>query len=206
MTDRILSIPKFRVGLSQHFASTIGSTKRSSKMTETYATKQAATKLNVTATTVRNWSEHYGAFLSETARPGYQPERRFTERDLTVLEYIKQLKTEGRRDAEVKQRLSETKFQDVEIIEPAPMALNVAQLSIEAQPSVQESPSNDFAALMALNDLRSEITAKFAALEQTKEETKRNRQRDTLFFALGLTAGIVLAVGLLAVAALLMGR
>lgn len=175
-------------------------------MTETYATKQAATKLNVTATTVRNWSEHYGAFLSETARPGYQPERRFTEKDLTVLEYIKQLKTEGRRDAEVKQRLSETEFQDVEIIEPSPIMPNVAQLSVDARPAVQESPSNDFAALVALNNLRSEITAKFEALEQTKEETNRNRQRDTLIFLLGFTAGILLAVGLLAVAALLMGR
>lgn len=169
-------------------------------MTDTYATKQAATKLNVTATTVRNWSENYGAFLSETARPGYQPERRFTEKDLTVLEYIKQLKTEGRRDAEVKQRLSETKFQDVEIIEPAPMTLNVAQLSIEAQPAPQEAPSRDLATIVALNDLQTQIKV----LERIQEEVKRSRQRDFLLVMMGVVIGVLLVVGLLAVAALMM--
>lgn len=164
---------------------------------------EIAAQCNVTSNSIRNWSKEFREYLSEGANA---TERYYTERDATVLRYISTLKQEGMKTPEIAERLAEMKFGEAETLESPKIQPLIVEpgKAIIAPPALQESPSADFAALMALNDLRSEITAKFAALEQAKEETKRSRQRDTLFFALGLTAGIVLAVGLLAVAALMM--
>src|SRR4051812_37278140 len=123
-------------------------------MPNTYAAKQAATKLNVTATTVRNWSERFGAFLSASARPGTQPERRFTEKDLTILEYVKQLKAEGFREEAIRERLAETTFQDTEVIEESATTHNIAQLSLEPHPASPDASGAPILPSVALDDLQ----------------------------------------------------
>src|SRR5690242_7556523 len=105
-------------------------------MTTNYATKQAADKLQVSPNTLRNWSDAYGDHLSESARPGTQPERRFTERDLTVLEYIKQLRGEGMEKDQIRQRLGETQFTDVELLE-APTTMLQAPTETGIAPSTE---------------------------------------------------------------------
>ena len=85
-------------------------------MPTTRPTKETAQALGVSVSTMRNWSDQYAAYLSETARPGHVPERRFTDKDLTVLAYIKQLRNEGMQAEQIRIRLSETTFNDIEII------------------------------------------------------------------------------------------
>lgn len=86
-------------------------------MPTTRATKEAAQTLGVSVGTMRNWSDQYAAFLSETARPGHQPERRFTDHDITILTYIKQLRGEGMQAEQIRERLAETTFTEGEIIQ-----------------------------------------------------------------------------------------
>lgn len=80
-------------------------------------TKEAAQRLGVSVGTLRNWSDQFAAFLSESARPGYQPERRFTGLDMVKLAYIKGLRSEGLQAEQIRQRLGETKFTESEVIE-----------------------------------------------------------------------------------------
>src|SRR6478609_576215 len=86
-------------------------------MPTTKATKEAAQVLGVSVGTMRNWSDQYADSLSETARPGHLPERRFTDHDITTLTYIKQLRSEGLQAEQIRERLAETSFTDVEIIQ-----------------------------------------------------------------------------------------
>ena len=160
---------------------------------------EIAAQCNVTSNSIRNWSKEFREYLSEGANA---TERYYTERDATVLRYISTLKQEGMKTPEIAERLAEMKFGEAETLEsPTSQDLTVEpSKALVAQPAVQETPSRDLATIVALNDLQTQIKV----LERVQEEVKRSRQRDTLFFALGLTAGIVLAVGLLAVAALMM--
>ena len=147
-----------------------------------YRTNEIAQTCNVTVNTVRNWCKEFGAYLSPgaTVTTGH---RRFTERDRNVLLYVSQLRNENMQQSAILQRLSETKFPDIDepeeesAIEPiqnAPETHSVAQLPI-----------------VALDDLRSEFNAKLDAMEQ--------RTRPNLWW---FAAGIVAGLGMAAVAEL----
>lgn len=174
-------------------------------MTTSYATKQAADRLQISPNTLRNWSDAYGDHLSEAARPGTQPERRFTEHDLTILEYIKQLRAEGMEKDQIRQRLGETQFADVEVLKAPTTTLQAPTDSLVA-PSTQPPDTLQAPQLPAvvLEAVLRRLDAAEADAKANRAEVKYGRQRDTLVFLLGLTAGIVLCVGLLFVAALLM--
>ncbi len=85
-------------------------------MPTTRATKELALALGISVGTMRNWSDQYATHLSETARPGHLPERWFTDKDLTILTYIKQLRSEGMQAEQIREHLGETTFNDVEIM------------------------------------------------------------------------------------------
>ena len=174
-------------------------------MTTNYATKQAADRLQISPNTLRNWSDAYGDYLSEAARPGTQPERRFTDQDITILEYIKQLRAEGMEKDQIRQRLGETQFADVEVLE-APTITLQAPIDDLVAPSTQPPDTLQVPQLPAvvLEAVLRRLEAAEAEAKASQAEMKHGRQRDTLMFLLGMTAGIVLCVGLLAVAALLM--
>ncbi len=151
-------------------------------MPTTYTTKQTANILQVAPNTLRNWSDQYADYLSESARPGAQPERRFTDKDLTVLTYIKQLRSEGMKEDGIKSRLSETSFNDVEILQPATTTLQSEPAT--ALPTVQEEHHNAPALLMVMNDLEKRIDAKIAALERSREPS----------FTVGIGIGFIAAL------------
>ena len=154
-------------------------------MPTTYTTKQAASKLQVSPNTLRNWSDQYAGFLGESARPGHQPERRFADKDLTVLTYIKQLRAEGLQAEQIRERLTETTFQDAEILQQ--------QTTIEGDkpqqttaidlPTAQEAQHLTPAPLVALVDLERLIDAKLEAIQRVKEPS----------FFVGLGLGFIAA-------------
>lgn len=159
-----------------------------------YNPSDAAKACNVSVNTVRGWIRDFGEHFTPEAR-GESGNRLLSDKDLNTLQYIASLRSNGLQRDAIAQRLQETAIGEAETL------ADVQKPAIALQPT-PAVPSADFAALVALNDLQTQITA----LQQAKEEVKRSRQRDTLIYLLGFASGIVLAVGLLAVAALLMGR
>lgn len=124
-------------------------------MPTNYATKPAANKLQISPNTLRNWSDQYSTFLSESARPGHKPERRFTDKDLTILTYIKQLRSEGLEQPHITERLSETNFYDIELLEPETPELQPAtnvDNELQALPAAQEGLQSTHTLLVALDD------------------------------------------------------
>jgi len=139
-------------------------------MPTTRTTKEASQALGVSVGTMRNWSDQYAGFLGETARPGYQPERRFADKDLTVLTYIKQLRAEGLQAEQIRERLAETTFQDVEILQQQTTTeADKPQQNAIVSPSSQEAPHSTTALTVALLDLERRIDAKIEGLQRTKE-------------------------------------
>jgi len=139
-----------------------------------YRTNEIAQSCNVTVNTVRNWCKEFGAYLSPgaTVTTGH---RRFTERDRNVLLYVSQLRNENMQQSAILQRLSETKFPDID--EPE------EESAIEPVQNAPETHSAAQLPMVALDDLRSEFNAKLEAMEQ--------RTRPNLWwFAAGLAAGL----------------
>ncbi len=164
-------------------------------MSTTYPTKQAASKLNLTDNTIRNWSAIYGNFLSEQARPGNGSERRFTETDVTILEYIKQLKADGLREGDIKQRLSETSFAEQEVMAPSQLEVNDAALGVheaEDAPLVAQNGPDSMAALItaldAINALRNDVET----LKGAKVQNQRMLRDAVFVFMAGFVAALVL--------------
>jgi len=139
-----------------------------------YRTNEIAQTCNVTVNTVRNWCKEFGAYLSPgaTVTTGH---RRFTERDKNVLLYVAQLRNENMQQSAILQRLSETKFPDIDEPEEESAIL-----------PVQNAPETHSAAqlpMVALDDLRNEFNAKLEAIEQ---RTRPN----VWWFVAGLVAGL----------------
>jgi len=181
---------------------TIDSTKVMDTMLAQSTTKQVATRLNVTTNTVRNWSEIYAERLSESARPGAASERRFSERDITIFEYIQRLKSEGLREGDIKERLKETTFTESEVLtlaqSPAKAGEPVAhetQLSVNA-PNALASPDAQPltpALIVVVNDLEKRFDAKLAALEQASIEAKQSQRAGWWWLVAGIAIGLALA-------------
>lgn len=142
-----------------------------------YRTNEIAQTCNVTVNTVRNWCKEFGAYLSPgaTVTTGH---RRFTERDKNVLLYVSQLRNENLQQSAILQRLSETKFPDID--EPE------EESAIEPIQNAPETHSAAQLPMVALDDLRNEFNAKLEAMEQ------RNRP-NLWWFAAGLAAGLGMA-------------
>lgn len=156
----------------------------------TLATKPAASKLQISPNTLRNWSEQYSQFLSPSAQPGVQPERRFTEKDLTILTYIKQLRSEGLQVAEITERLSETSFQETEILEATTEAIQPASSGSIALQTTPEGLQQAPAPIVGQDYLLS-IERRFEALERSVKEEMRPRW---WWLVAGIGIGIGLAV------------
>lgn len=146
-----------------------------------YRTNEIAQTCNVTVNTVRNWCKEFGAFLSPgaTVTSGH---RRFTERDKDVLLYVAQLRNENMQQSAILQRLSETKFPEIEETDE--------ENAIVAHSDALEAHSGPQMPAVVL-DAISEQNRKIEALQQA--------QRPNLWW---FAAGLVVGLGAAAVAEL----
>jgi DNA-binding transcriptional MerR regulator len=169
-------------------------------MPTTLATKQAAIKLQVSPNTLRNWSDQYSTYLGESARPGYQPERQFTDKDLTVLTYIKQLRAEGMKEDSIKLRLAETKFTAIEILQTDINRLqqDTTFTTIQNAPDAPESSPASIVVLDAIATMQSDI----AALKASSQVQLHNQRDGVVMFGMGFIACAVFVLLLLALFAL----
>jgi DNA-binding transcriptional MerR regulator len=70
--------------------------------------QEVASRLEVSASTLRRWTDEFAEFLSEEARASDASQaRRYTNEDLTALITVKGLMTEGMSYDQVRQRMSE---------------------------------------------------------------------------------------------------
>jgi len=157
-------------------------------MPTTRATKEVATHLGVSVGTMRNWSDQYADYLSETARPGHLPERRFTDHDLTVLTYIKQLRSEGLQAEQIRSRLDETTLATGEIItqQTTTEADKPQQTTELAPPDAQESTHSTPAPIVALDTI--------LAIERRFEALERSQRHVVYYVAIGIGIGLALAL------------
>ncbi len=166
-----------------------------------YNPSDAAKACNVSVNTVRGWIRDFGEHFTPEAR-GESGNRLLSDKDLNTLQYIASLRSNGLQRDAIAQRLQETAIGETETLVDVEKPAIALRPTTEAQQALQQAQEAFLSRVRIIDDLQTQINV----LQQIKEEVKQSRQRDTLIFALGLTAGIVLAVGLLAVAALLMGR
>lgn len=68
---------------------------------------RVADLVGVSDHTVRRWSTDYQIFLSPLANPGKGAVRSFTAHDVNVLSFVATLKTQGREQSEIENRLKE---------------------------------------------------------------------------------------------------
>lgn len=70
-----------------------------------YTTRQMFTAFGVSHQTVKNWSRDFADFMSPTARPEKDHQRRFTDDDVRVFDLVKRLKQQGRVNEEIRAAL-----------------------------------------------------------------------------------------------------
>jgi DNA-binding transcriptional MerR regulator len=160
-------------------------------MPTTRATKEAAQMLGVSVSTMRNWSDQYAEYLSETARPGHLPERRFTDKDMTVLSYVKQLRSEGMQADQIRTRIDETAFNEVEIItqQTTTEDYNPQQTAPDA---IQPAP----ALMVVVQDLQRQIDA----IQQARQEDKRQQIDRLTMLGIGICIGLLFCAILIGLA------
>ena len=70
-----------------------------------YRTKDLYTVFGVSHQTIKNWAKDFADYMSPTARPEKDHQRRFTEDDLRVFDLVKRLKQQGRVNEEIRAAL-----------------------------------------------------------------------------------------------------
>ena len=138
---------------------------------------ETAKTLNTTTTTVRNWVNAFGEFLSPSAQ--LQRRKRFTPQDITILKEIQSLSNDGFTYAEIPDRLNDVPLQEV---------LDFEEIPPEEIPDQQPPPQDNALAIpevfefitQALDNAAAqherEILAKDETIQLLRDELNRQRQ------------------------------
>jgi DNA-binding transcriptional MerR regulator len=164
-------------------------------MPTTRATKEAAQMLGVSVSTMRNWSDQYAEYLSETARPGHLPERRFTDKDMTILSYVKQLRSEGMQADQIRTRIDETAFNEVEVI-----TQQTTTEDYSPQQTAPEIPQATQALVMVVQDLQRQMTALQQARQEERQEDYRQLRDGVFMFGAGVIVALLIMLILIGLA------
>lgn len=70
-----------------------------------YRTKDLYTVFGVSHQTIKNWAKDFADYMSPTARPEKDHQRRFTDDDVRVFDLVKRLKQQGRVNEEIRAAL-----------------------------------------------------------------------------------------------------
>ncbi len=151
-----------------------------------YGTTDAATACNVTLNTIRTWAKDYSAFLSAGAT-GESGQRVFTARDLEVLKYVAQLRSERMQKGAILQRLDETTFSEIDT------PLNTTNLAIANAPDPPDLTPAPIVTPEYLISIQHDIEALKAAVT----EGKRNQRDNMVVFVAGFLAACGLFILLL---------
>lgn len=160
----------------------------------TYRPTQAAKALGVSVSTIRNWANDFGEFLSEHASPAPGESRYFDDHDMAVLRAIADFRQQGLETAQVAEKLSQT---SIPTIEPAETQEHPIFPVSQASVRFDLSPVADV--LRELGDKLDRI----ADTQQDVREMDRRLRRLERFSATQTAIIIILAVALIVALVLL---
>ena len=147
-----------------------------------YKPSDAAKLCNTSANTIRNWCRDYAAFLSPGAS-GVGGDRLLTERDISTLQYIAQLRAEKMQLPEITARLQEASIGDIETLVPSD-----PQTTFQVPSNPPEGLQQTQGVIVAIESLRSEIEA----IRQTRVQDMIARRDNVTWFAIGfMVAGFI---------------
>lgn len=138
-----------------------------------------AQRLAISPATLRQWSNEFGAFLSESARQtlteaGSHVQRRYTDADIAILQRAKSLLAGGLTYAEVRDRLAE------------PPASEPASADDSDPPAPAKPPDSDTSSValaiieqarLAMASMQQTIEAQAAHLDDLRAERDRANER-----------------------------
>lgn len=152
---------------------------------------QAAKACNVSVNTIRNWCKEYAAHLSAGAQPGGSGARLLTDRDLEVLRYVAQLRTENMTHEQVNQRLAETKIGETEtLVQPT----SDLQEPLQAPPMPVQSPSDALQAYQAALAVMARMEARHAELQSQIDTLDKRQAARINYIVMGVILGLLIAV------------
>lgn len=151
---------------------------------QTFTPHEAAALVGVAVHNIRRWADYHAAYLSPTANPPTGQVKRFTVRDLEVLKHVKDLRALGQTVAVINEQLKTITFAEIDNSLDSAITDTALTAPSTAQESLQPAP----AAIVALDDLRTEFRASIESL--------RAEQRAAWWY---VVVGIVIGLGLAAV-------
>jgi len=156
----------------------------------TFTLAHSAEMVGIKAATLRRWADYHSEYLSTTANPLAGQPRRFTNRDIEILKYVVDLRSQGLTVGDINSQLSTLTFPDVDTTEePAgPGADNAELATVDAQ----ETPGQTQALIMVVQGVESRI----AAVERSQ------RQGYVTAIGIGICIGLLFMLCLIALASL----
>ena len=151
---------------------------------------EASEQVGVGVQSIRRWCEWHASHLSPGANPGQGMPRRLEGRDIEVLRVVKDLRFQGLQTEAINEQLKGTVFPVVD------REAIVTVENVSAPPAMQERQGE----ALLLTQVLEAMTAQDKKVDVRLRDIEARRQATTMAFLLGLTAGLVLAFSLLAIA------
>lgn len=155
-----------------------------------YTPTEAATVIGISPNSLRNWCASFKDHLSEGATPAPGTDRILTDRDIGILQRVKELRAEHRTYDYIKTELAT--MPPGEAIEPY-IDVQATVKPVEA-PQLPTAPTLHADVLMALQSLADE---RFSQLQQRVTDMETGQSDRLQWFMFGIVAGILL-VGVVA--------
>lgn len=156
--------------------------------------------------TIRNWSEHYGEFLSPAAR-GEEGSRLYTPGDVEVIRTIAALRRSGMAPEQIRERLAHPGIPPVVDVEPEPPQNGTASPYIEERSTAIQSIYNPLQPRLERLEgiVDHNIERRLAGIEEHLRRVGEQRERDLrdqMWWNRleGMVMGLVLALCLLGLA------
>jgi len=160
----------------------------------TLAISEAAETIGVTIHSLRRWCEWHMAYLSPGANPVAGQPRRLTGVDIEVLRHVKALRSEGLQTVAINEQLAGLTFAEIDM--DGHRAGDNEELATQDAP---ESPLAPPAAIMA-SEYFIAIERRFEALEQARQEDRRDRFDQLTMLGIGVCFGLLFCAILIGLA------
>lgn len=161
-------------------------------MTEqrTFTLAHSAEMIGIKAATLRRWADYHSEYLSTTAKPLAGQPRRFTSRDIEILKYVVDLRSQGLTVGDINSQLRLMTFPDVDTTEDvAGSGEDSTELApVASQERLQQSPG---------------VVVAMEAMQRQIDGLQQARRFDAVgFVGLGIVIGLVFATMFIALASL----
>lgn len=150
--------------------------------------------------TIRNWTQRYHEFLSDSAAPAPGMMRRFTEHDRVIIGHIAQMVADGARHEHIAERLRESPITDAEVLPPTSAEPDATVAPVDAT-------DDQHAALVpfGMPEYLSHLARNDGRLSDAEQRITRleSSQANTLHVVTAFFAGLII-MGLVIVAVLML--